>query len=204
MSVELQAFVLLCALGSVVFSAEAAVAFRQRMSLWWAAFLLLVLAMYPAAIGWSAPALFQIESGQAGMLMLLMAGASLRFDWPRITALFSAALATLWLGSLLAAGLPLLPAWLLAAGVPMSGMLLSAFHLRFSNPVMRQEARLLLLFASLGMTVVPAVIAGWRLRVDMQTASSAIPAQTEGGILLLFVALALVAGALYRLIMGRK
>jgi len=195
---ELQAFVLLCGLAAVAFSAEPAAALRGRLLAWWVGFVLASLVLRPFAV----PAVSGLEPTQAAMLMVLMVAFSLRSQQPQMSALFSGVLGALWLSALLVAGTPLSLAPVLAIGLPLSGVLMSVRRGCFVTAALRDEARLIVLLAALAMTVVPAVIQGWQLRVSSQ----ALAAEAADGAhwLLALTALALLAGALYRFFRGWK
>lgn len=198
-SLELQAFVLLCGLAAVAFSAEPAAATGRRVLAWLAGLLLAVALLRPTA----SPGASGLEPTQAAMLMVLMVAACMYWQRSLLSALFAGLLTAQWLAALLVAGTPLPMALVVTLGFPACALLLSGLRPGFVSMALRDEARLIVLLAALAMTIVPAAIQGWQLQVSSQALSAGAP--EEGAPWLLgLTALSLVGGLLYRFFRGWK
>lgn len=220
MTVELHAFVLLCGLAAVAFSADSPRRGPLRLVIWCLTFLPALLLLYPGDLlpdvfrsnAWLSHALpsntlphIGFEPTQIAMLLVIMTAVLLRYPIPLLSAAWSALLAAVWLATLLNAGTPAILAWLMAAGLPLLGVALSWRHTGFSTTAMREEARIIILLSALVMTIIPAVITGWQFQSEFQLTDATeylIEADNAGFLLLLLATL--IAGLLYRLLTRRK
>lgn len=99
---------------------------------------------------------------RVGVIVILAAGVLLK--WPRLGGLATGVaglMAGLWGSILTTQGLPVVPAWLLAASLPSVTAFLSARHPGFAPTALREEA--LLMVGVLGLVVATglAISAGW-------------------------------------------
>lgn len=210
MTAELLAFALLCGLAAVAFSADTAGRGVVRLSVWMLTFIPVLLLLYPVALHSSLPfasTLPQVgfEPTQIAMLLVIMSAVLLRYPLPWLSAAWSGLMAAVWLATLLNAGLPTLAAWPMAAGLPLTGLALSARHAGFSTAPMREEARLIILLSALAMTIIPSIMAGWQFQAAFQLtdASGYLVEADNAGFLLILLA-TLIAGLIYRLMTRRK
>lgn len=201
----LQAFILLCSLAAVCFSALPA---TRALPAWAVGFVALLLLSNPAALGLSPMlAIFHVEASQAALLLAVMALSCLVFSGPRPwSAAFGGAASAFWLTGLLAGGFPHWLALPMTVMLPALAMQLARRRRGFYTARLGDEALVIVLLAALLLALAPEISRGW-LASAPPAASAAQPGEAAAGMELwlpLLVALAsLLLGALYRLYLHR-
>lgn len=205
MTTEAGAFVLLCGLAAVAFSADSPQRGPLRLTVWLLTCIPMFLLLYPTGVLSGRLPQIGFEPTQIAMLLVIMSSVLLRYPLPWLSAAWSALMAAVWLATLLHAGSPALLAGPMAIGLPLLGLILSARHAGFSTPTMREEARIILLLSALVMTIIPALMTSWQFQGEFQlTDATEYLIQADTGALLLLLLATLVAGLLYRLLTRRK
>jgi hypothetical protein len=183
----------LCGLGTAIFAAVQPM--RRRTAV--------VCAIAFAAGAWWADLGVPFEATPAilGCMTAAIAALYLTGPWRPVYAVgLAGLLAGVWVGPLEAEGLPLIPAAMVAAVVPLVSARLRLRHAAFAPPALRDEALLFALALGLVVAAAPTIVDGWHAATNLKMqgqasqGAAAIPAWT-----LSLSAAALVVGGLYSL-----
>lgn len=185
----LPAFVLLCGLAALSFSAAAN---HPRQAWSWALAGLITLYLLQHSI-------LVPESSQVAMLVVLAVAACLGFPHYRLFSVVAGGIMTaFWLISLQATGVPLLLAALLAAGSAALALALACQRPAFCPESLLLEARVIVLIAALLSAIVPGLLSGWLSGLNiMQGQRDADTLLLMDPLVLLLPLLSAVLGVIY-------
>jgi hypothetical protein len=191
-----QAFALLCALAAVTCSASA----TRAIQLWyWPAGALPGIVLFnPAWLALPFAAPLAIEPAQSALLLVLLAGASLR-GAVSVAVLLSAGglLSVLWLQVLLSLAWPLPLALPLVLVCVLLAMFCKLRRPGFCPVDLHEEALVILLVAALALALVPDLVRGWSTALGLQAVGADGNAETGNAGVLWVAAGFVVFGAVF-------